>query len=111
MEMSAFDSCMITEELAWGCTGMQTAIEANSLGEMPVILTGNDEQQKKYLGRMLEEPLFCVSNYYFAMLSYKSVICDAILLCHPNHLCIMEKQLIFVTYQYDRQKNRSSEKI
>ena len=37
------------------------AIEANSLGEMPVIVAGNDAQKKKYLGRMIEEPLMCVS--------------------------------------------------
>lgn len=28
---------------------------------MPVILAGNKEQQKKYLGRLLEEPLIAVS--------------------------------------------------
>lgn len=32
MGLSSFDSCLITEELAYGCTGMQTAMEANSLG-------------------------------------------------------------------------------
>ena len=30
--LGIFDACMITEELAYGCTGIQTAIEANSLG-------------------------------------------------------------------------------
>lgn len=29
---------------------------------MPVILAGNDAQKSKYLGRMTEEPLMCVSN-------------------------------------------------
>ncbi|XP_060744379.1 medium-chain specific acyl-CoA dehydrogenase, mitochondrial isoform X1 [Tachysurus vachellii] len=57
--LSSFDACLITEELAYGCTGVQTAIEANSLGQMPVIIAGNDEQKKKYLGRMTEEPLMC----------------------------------------------------
>ncbi|KAG7283409.1 hypothetical protein CRUP_031462 [Coryphaenoides rupestris] len=33
MGLSIFDACMITEELAYGCTGVQTAIEANSLGQ------------------------------------------------------------------------------
>ena len=28
---------------------------------MPVIIAGNDQQKKKYLGRMTEEPLMCVS--------------------------------------------------
>ena len=31
--------------------------------QMPVIIAGNKEQQKKYLGRMLEEPLMCVSHH------------------------------------------------
>uniref|UniRef100_A0AAY5L953 Medium-chain specific acyl-CoA dehydrogenase, mitochondrial n=1 Tax=Esox lucius TaxID=8010 RepID=A0AAY5L953_ESOLU len=59
MGLGIFDSCLITEELAYGCTGVQTAIEANSLGQMPVIIAGNDAQKKKYLGRMTEEPLMC----------------------------------------------------
>ncbi|XP_014778523.1 medium-chain specific acyl-CoA dehydrogenase, mitochondrial [Octopus bimaculoides] len=53
------DACITTEELAYACTGIQTAIEANSLGQVPVILAGNDAQKKKYLGRMLEELLMC----------------------------------------------------
>ncbi|GAB1288255.1 Medium-chain specific acyl-CoA dehydrogenase, mitochondrial [Apodemus speciosus] len=57
--LGTFDSCLISEELAYGCTGVQTAIETNSLGQMPVILAGNDQQKKKYLGRMTEQPLMC----------------------------------------------------
>ncbi|NXD46741.1 ACADM protein, partial [Copsychus sechellarum] len=57
--LGTFEACLITEELAYGCTGVQTAIEANSLGQMPVIIAGNERQQKKYLGRMTEEPLMC----------------------------------------------------
>ncbi|CAH2311059.1 medium-chain specific acyl- dehydrogenase, mitochondrial [Pelobates cultripes] len=59
LNLGIFDTCLITEEIAYGCTGIQTAIEANSLGQMPVILAGNEAQQKKYLGRMTEEPLMC----------------------------------------------------
>lgn len=57
--LSGFDNCLIVEELAYGCTGIQTAMEANGLGEAPVIVAGNEEQKKKYLGRMTEEPLMC----------------------------------------------------
>lgn len=32
MGLSTFDTCLITEEIAYGCTGIQTAMEANSLG-------------------------------------------------------------------------------
>ncbi|XP_049846385.1 probable medium-chain specific acyl-CoA dehydrogenase, mitochondrial isoform X4 [Schistocerca gregaria] len=65
MDMSVFDGCLIVEELAYGCTGIQTAIEANGLAQSPVILAGNKEQQKKYLGRMVEEPIlaaYCVTE-------------------------------------------------
>lgn len=30
-EMGLFESCLISEELAYGCTGIQTVIEANNL--------------------------------------------------------------------------------
>lgn len=30
---------------------------------MPVIIGGNKEQQKKYLGRLIDEPLVAVSLY------------------------------------------------
>ena len=28
----------------------------------PVIVAGNDEQKKRFLGRMIEEPLMCVRS-------------------------------------------------
>jgi len=57
MDMSIVTSCLVAEEFAYGCTGIKTAIEASGLGQTPVIVGGNLEQQKKYLGRLLEEPL------------------------------------------------------
>ena len=57
--LSHFEGCLVTEELAYGCTGIQTAAEANGLAQAPVILAGNDAQKKKYLGRMTEAPLHC----------------------------------------------------
>ncbi|XP_050425492.1 probable medium-chain specific acyl-CoA dehydrogenase, mitochondrial [Adelges cooleyi] len=57
LHMSVTDGCLVAEELAYGCTGVMTALEASGLGQMPVILSGNEEQQKKYLGRLIDEPL------------------------------------------------------
>ncbi|KAE9538467.1 hypothetical protein AGLY_005566 [Aphis glycines] len=57
MNMSVIDGCLIAEEFGYGCTGIATALEASGLGQMPVIIGGNKEQQKKYLGRLIEEPL------------------------------------------------------
>ncbi|RLU15307.1 hypothetical protein DMN91_012301 [Ooceraea biroi] len=45
--------------------GITTAIDGSSLGQTPVIIAGTKEQQKKYLGRLLEEPLvaaYCVTE-------------------------------------------------
>ncbi|CAK9300635.1 unnamed protein product [Gordionus sp. m RMFG-2023] len=64
-ELSCLDECITGEELAYGCSGISTAILANSLAEMPVILFGNEEIKKKYLGRMTSEPLlaaYCVTE-------------------------------------------------
>jgi len=41
------------------CTGIMTAIEANGLGSMPIMIAGNEEQKKKYLTRLIEEPIMC----------------------------------------------------
>ncbi|XP_041133382.1 medium-chain specific acyl-CoA dehydrogenase, mitochondrial-like, partial [Polyodon spathula] len=57
--LGIFDACLIAEEIAYGCTGVQTAIENSSLGQMSVIIAGSEQQQKKYLERMTEEPLMC----------------------------------------------------
>ncbi|KAJ2079523.1 hypothetical protein H4R24_003723 [Coemansia sp. RSA 988] len=60
-----FDAALVSEQLAYGCTGIQTAIEANGLAEAPVILAATDAQKKKYLGRMTEAPLmagYCVTE-------------------------------------------------
>lgn len=65
MELNVFDSCLISEELSYGCAGVTTAIKANTLGQTPVILAGNEQQQKKYLGRCIEEPVvaaYCVTE-------------------------------------------------
>jgi len=54
---SVMDGVIVQEELAWGCTGISTAIEANSLASAPVIVAGTDAQKKKYLGRLSEAPI------------------------------------------------------
>src|SRR5215471_13966778 len=56
--LSDLDSSLITEELAYGCTGIQTSMTANTLGLTPIKLAGSPEQKKKYLGWMAQEPIF-----------------------------------------------------
>ncbi|KAI8459538.1 acyl-CoA dehydrogenase [Phakopsora pachyrhizi] len=60
-----FESALISEEIAYGCTGIQTALEASGLGQAPLIVAGSDELKKKYLGMLVEEPLvaaYCVTE-------------------------------------------------
>ncbi|XP_045510179.1 probable medium-chain specific acyl-CoA dehydrogenase, mitochondrial isoform X1 [Colias croceus] len=60
-----FDECLIGEEFSFGCTGIATAVGGTGLGQTPVIIAGNKEQQKKYLGRLIEEPIvaaYCVTE-------------------------------------------------
>jgi acyl-CoA dehydrogenase len=56
--LSDVDSSFITEELAYGCTGIQTSITANTLALTPLKLAGSPEQKKKYLGWLASEPIF-----------------------------------------------------
>jgi acyl-CoA dehydrogenase len=48
---------LIHEELAYGCTGIQTSFTANTLGLTPIKLAGSEEQKKKYLGWLSTEPV------------------------------------------------------
>merc|ERR1711894_23765 len=59
MGMGTLDGCLVTEKMAYGCTGIMTALEANGLGSMPIMIAGNEEQKKKYLTRLIEEPIMC----------------------------------------------------
>lgn len=55
MGLSVLDGCIISEELAVGCSGIGTAMEANTLAEAPVIVGGSEEQKKKWLAPMIDE--------------------------------------------------------
>ena len=59
MGLGTLDGCMITEKISYGCTGIMTALEANGLGSMPIMIAGNEAQKKKYLTRLIEEPVMC----------------------------------------------------
>lgn len=63
--LGVLDGAIITEEFAYGCTGIATAMEGNTLAAAPVIVAGNSEQKKEFLGRLISEPLFaayCVTE-------------------------------------------------
>ena len=57
--------CLIEEEMGWGCSGIGTSLMANGLASAPVMIGGNEETKKKYLGMLTEEPKlasFCLTE-------------------------------------------------
>ena len=54
--MGELENALITEQLAYGCTGIQTSMLANTLALTPIKLAGNDAQKKKYLGMLTSAP-------------------------------------------------------
>jgi acyl-CoA dehydrogenase len=57
--LSIFEGILIGEELSWGCSGISVSIVANTLGAAPVVLAGSDDQKRKWLTPLLEEPILC----------------------------------------------------
>ena len=55
--MNVLDGCLISEELAWGCPGIATSMEANGLALEPVIQGASDYLLEKYVAPMVTEPL------------------------------------------------------
>jgi acyl-CoA dehydrogenase len=55
---SCLDNCLVQEELSYGCSGINTAMTGNSLGAMPLLIAGTDEQKRKYLSRLTSEFIF-----------------------------------------------------
>ena len=53
---SIVTACIVTEELAWGCLGIATAIVGAGLAAVPIVLAGNDEQKARYI------PWFCCDS-------------------------------------------------
>ena len=46
---SVLAGCLVTEELAWGCLGIGSAILGCGLAAVPILLRGNEEQKRRYL--------------------------------------------------------------
>jgi acyl-CoA dehydrogenase len=57
--LGSMDGAVLGEELCWGCSGIGTAIVANILGALPMLIAGTEEQQREWLPPLLEEPILC----------------------------------------------------
>jgi alkylation response protein AidB-like acyl-CoA dehydrogenase len=56
--LGCLEHTLVLEEIAYGCAGVNTSMSANMLGAMPIIIAGTEEQKTKYLGRLINEPIF-----------------------------------------------------
>ncbi len=56
--MGELENAIITEQLAYGCTGITTSLLANTLALTPIKLGGNEAQKKKYLSLLTSKPIF-----------------------------------------------------
>jgi acyl-CoA dehydrogenase len=56
--LGEMENVLITEELAYGCTGIQTSVTATLLAATPLLVAGDDAQKKEYLGRITRDGVF-----------------------------------------------------
>ncbi|RMG61168.1 MAG: acyl-CoA dehydrogenase [Deltaproteobacteria bacterium] len=56
--LGSLDTCIISEELAWGCSGISTSMAATGLALTPILIAGTDEQKKKFVQPFAEELKF-----------------------------------------------------
>jgi acyl-CoA dehydrogenase len=59
------DGCIIEEELAWGCSGIQTSLGANGLASTPVHLGGTEEVKREFFEALTAElklAAFCLTE-------------------------------------------------
>jgi acyl-CoA dehydrogenase len=57
--LSILDTCLIGEELNYGCSGISNSIAANDLGSLPIVIAGNEAQRRTYLGGLASKLSFC----------------------------------------------------
>jgi acyl-CoA dehydrogenase len=63
--LGSMESCLIEEELGWGCSGIATSMTANGLALTPILLSGTEDQKKEFVApfaRELKYASFCLTE-------------------------------------------------
>ena len=47
--LTMLESCILEEEISWGCSGVATSMNANALALGPILLAGTDEQKRAFV--------------------------------------------------------------
>lgn len=55
MGATALEECVIAESMAYGCSGIQTALMLNQLATLPLLIAGSDQQKRRYLPWIVDE--------------------------------------------------------
>jgi acyl-CoA dehydrogenase len=54
MGASVLEESIVAEELAYGCSGIETALMINQLGALPILIAGTNAQKERYLAPLME---------------------------------------------------------
>jgi acyl-CoA dehydrogenase len=63
--LGVLDTCIVLEQLNYGCAGITNVCAANGLAAHPVLIAGTPEQQQRYLGQLTNEfsfAAFCITE-------------------------------------------------
>ena len=63
--LSALDTCLVLEELNYGCAGITNVVAANGLATHPLLIAGTAEQRQLYLGQLTSEcsyAAYCITE-------------------------------------------------
>jgi acyl-CoA dehydrogenase len=52
--LGALDVAIVSEQFAWACPGMATALGLNGLAAEPIIIAGTEEQKRRWLPRLTQ---------------------------------------------------------
>ncbi|MCU0465118.1 MAG: acyl-CoA dehydrogenase family protein [Anaerolineae bacterium] len=50
---SVLEECLVSEEMAYGCSGISTSVGTNGLGALPILLGGSEQQKAHWMGERL----------------------------------------------------------
>lgn len=64
MGLSLLEEILVTEQLAWGCSGMSTAIGAALLAWLPILIAGSESQKETYGQRLADGQMaaYCLTE-------------------------------------------------
>ena len=63
--LGSLESCIIEEELGWGCSGIATSMTSNGLALTPILIAGTDDQKKEFVAPYARELMyasFCLTE-------------------------------------------------